>query len=212
MKRNKPCQGKVYMFHEINDNKGLYSISKNDFEVFLLWLINNKKIITVEEMKNDKDRNGVVLTFDDAYASVYKNAYPLLKELKVPYYIFLNNELLDKENYITKSMIEEMISDSECILGSHGLKHVLSRSIEDDIFRESLLLSKKQLEEQFNVKISDFAFPYGSMYACSKKNIEIASKVFENIFMTYNLSYNKEYNNIIPRVNINCDNYSGEMK
>ena len=59
--------------------------------------------------------------------------------------------------------------------------------------------------------VSSFAFPYGSMYACSKDNIKTAKELFDYIFMTYNLPYNEEYENVIPRININDSTYKKEM-
>lgn len=205
-------QGKVYMFHNVDDTNDLYSITKNDFESFLMWLIDNKKIVDIKTLIKEKNKNNVVITFDDVYASVYKNAYPILKKYKVPYYIFVNNDLLSRDNYVRDNMVKEMLAKSNCILGSHNLKHELSRFKDIELFKKEIKESKEELEKKFNVKVNDFAFPYGSIYACSKENIIEVSKLYKNIFMTYALPYNEDYKNIIPRININSKNYRKEMK
>ena len=208
----KPCQGKVYMFHNVLDDLDTYSISKNNFEKMISYLNDNKKIVGVDELINNLDRDNVVITFDDAYASVYHEAYPILKELNIPYYIFICLEYLDKDNYLSTSMIKEMLKDSKCILGSHSLKHELSRFKSDSELQNELLESKEYLEKQFNVNVDCFAFPYGSKYAVSDSNIEIANDIYKNVFLTYPLSYNNEYGHLIPRININNNNFQKELR
>ena len=210
-KKSKPCQGKVYMFHNVNDDKDTYSISKEHFVSFIDYLSKNKKIVDIRTLIEEKDPDNVVLTFDDVYDSVYENAYPLLKENGVPYYLFVCNEYLDKKAYLTSSMVEEMLKNSKAVLGSHNYYHELSRFVDAKIVKERMMESKKQLEDRFNIVVEDFAFPYGSIYACSNKNIEDASFVFEHVFMTYGLDYNKEYGNIIPRINMNDAVFEKEM-
>lgn len=211
LNKNKPNQGKVYMFHNVDETNDIYSITKNDFESFLMWLLENKKIVDVETLIKERNKDNVVITFDDVYASVYKNAYPILKKYKVPYYTFVNNDLLNKDDYVTNKMVREMLNKSGCILGSHNLKHELSRFKDIELFKKEIKESKKKLEKTFDVEVKDFAFPYGSMYACSKENISEASKLYKNVYMTYALPYNKDYVNIIPRININSKNYRREM-
>ena len=210
--RRKPCQGKVYMFHDISDLDDTYSIRQNSFEQMITFLSEKRKIVDADELINSLSGDNVVLTFDDAYASVYYNAYPLLKELDVPYYIFICEEYLNQQNYLSEDMIKEMLSDSRCIIGSHNTKHVLSRFVDLNDFNKDVQESKKNLENLFNVQVDSFAFPYGSFYACSQDNIDIAEKYYEKIFMTYNLPYNSEYKSIIPRININQSNYRKEMQ
>ena len=210
--KNKPCQGKVYMFHNISDVGDTYSISLEHFKEMLDYFSENKKIVDIDTLINEKYSDNIVLTFDDAYKSVYEHAYPLLKEMNVPYYVFICNEFTDKDEYLSSDMIKKMSDDSKCIIGSHGMKHALSRFMDDDTYKNDLKESKNILESLIGKKVSDFAFPYGSMYACSDDNIRNAKEVYDNVFMTYNLGYNSEYERVIPRININDSNYRSSMK
>ena len=213
MKRKNINQGKVYMFHNVSDNTNdTYTISKNNFKKFLAYLIDNYKIVDVETLMKEKNEKNIVLTFDDVYASVYENAYELLKEYDVPYYVFICNEYLNKDNYLNEKQLNEMLQNSRCILGSHNYFHELSRFMKLDDFIKHINNSKQELEERFNKDVNDFAFPYGSMYAVSNDNFYEAKKLFKHIFMTYALPYNEEYNNEIPRININNDNFQKEMQ
>lgn len=210
--RKKVNQGKVYMFHNISNDADDYSLSENHFLEMLDFLMKNKKIVDVETMMKELNENNVVITFDDAYDSVYHIAYPLLKKYNVPYYIFICNEYLHKDKYLTEAHIEEMLKNSKCILGSHNYFHELSRFLDLDTFKHNIISSKEELELKFNVDVEDFAFPYGSIYAVSSDNIYEAKKIFKHVYLTYALPYNKDYDDEIPRININDSNYERELR
>ena len=210
--RNKAAQGRVYMFHNVDDDADIYSITKENFESFIGYLCENKKIVDADTLIREKDPDHVVITFDDVYESVYRNVYPLLKEKGVPYYLFVCNEYLDKDGYLNRDELKEMLSESKAILGSHNMKHELSRFKDGSVLKKELLDSKEELEKISGAEIRSMAFPYGSMYACSNENIKTAKGIFDHVFMTYAVSYNEEYGNIIPRINMNDDAFRKEMK
>ena len=116
-----------------------------------------------------------------------------------------------KENYVSSDMVKEMLRDSKAILGSHRMKHELSRFSDEMKIREDMKESKEKLEQEFGVKVNAFAFPYGSMYACSDQNIKDATELFDHVFMTYAIPYNEEYGNVIPRINMNDSVYGKEL-
>lgn len=210
--KNKTNQGRVYMFHEVSDNNGTYSISKEHFKEFLDWLYISKKIVDPKTLLKEKNLNNVVITFDDAFDSIYKNAYPLLKEKNVPFVIFECLDFLNKKDFLSEEMIKDMLENSKCILGSHSIKHELHRFLKEDVANNYIEESRKELEKKFNTKVNCFAFPYGSMYACSNENIDKAKQIYDYVFMTYPLSYNEENKNVIPRINMNDKTYIEEMK
>lgn len=211
-RKNKPCLGKVYMFHEIADKDDIYAISEKGFKQFIEYLNNKHRITNVEDFVNNPDSNNIIITFDDAYSSVYEYAYPLLKQLNIPYYVFICQEYLDKDDYLTRDMIKTMISDSKCVIGSHSTKHELSRFLDRNEMKERLNQSKKALEELTGNNINSFAFPYGSMYAVSDDNINDARNIYDYVFMTYALNYDRNDGKVLPRININESNYKKEMK
>ncbi|SJZ58034.1 polysaccharide deacetylase family protein [Anaerorhabdus furcosa] len=192
----------VLMFHNISNENNDITISKENFYKLITKLNEEKRICKIEDLKYQSISKSVVITFDDVFQSVYVNAYPLLKRLQVPYLLFLNIKMLDKDNYLTTEQIKEMLSDSNCILGSHSINHIFMRNISEEKLQLELLNSKKFLEKKFDVICTSFAFPYGSLYACSKKNIIQASKIYDYVFTTINMSFDGDFHNI-PRINVN---------
>ena len=54
--KNKPCQGKVYMFHNVNDEQDTYAINKENFKAFVEYLKKNKKVVDIETLIKEKDQ------------------------------------------------------------------------------------------------------------------------------------------------------------
>ncbi|MDO4197478.1 MAG: polysaccharide deacetylase family protein [Erysipelotrichaceae bacterium] len=209
--KKRVCNGKVYMFHNVSDEDDIYTVSKDNFEKFIDKLSKTKKIVDFETLVNNPDSDNVVITFDDVYESVYRNAYPILKEKNIPYYLFICNEFLDKDSYIKTDEVVEMLKESKCIVGSHNYRHELSRFKDRNTVKEEFINSKKELEDKFGVKIDSMAFPFGSMYAVSEDNIEDAGNIYEYVCMTYPLSYSREDAKVLPRINMNSKEANKEL-
>ena len=101
------------------------------------------------------------LTFDDIYDTVYTEAYPILKDLQIPFTVFITKELVDQPNYITSEHLMELSKDPLCSIGAHSVQHVVFRN-----------LTEKEMEEQCEngMKADSFAFPYGRIIEVSNKN------------------------------------------
>lgn len=198
---------KVFMFHKIgNDTNDEFSITLYNFENLCNQTIEKKYCFTTFDMLKENDANKqVVLTFDDCFEDVYYKAYPYLKDENIPYYIFLCNEYLNKDGFLSFDMIKEMTNDSNCIVGWHFDQHIMVKDLNKDEFK-SRLKEVNVIESIINKKITNFAFPYGSMYAVRKEHINVAEEYFDNVITTLACDYSTKFKNIIPRYNVNNKN------
>lgn len=194
----------VLMFHKIGNENDKYTIEYKKFIQLLDFLSKNYMFSTIDEFSKKDGRKKIVLTFDDVDRSIYSYAFPILAKLNIPYYIFVNVEFIDKKGYLGKNEIKEMISNSRCIVGSHSMNHVMMRELSDEKCENQILESKKILEIDFGIDCQEFAFPFGSLYACSSKNYKIASKYYNYIFSTIDIPFNGDFKRI-PRKNIYND-------
>ena len=194
---------KVLMFHNISENvSDEYTIAPREFQKLIVSI---KNFTTIDGNKNNK---GIVLTFDDAFDCVYEFVRPILIKRKIPYYIFICNEFIDKPGYLDRKKIEELSKDENCIIGSHLYEHKIARDLTDQELKNLMLKSKRELENICKRKINYFAFPYGSMYACGKREFEIALSIFEYVFTTIRIPYDADRSgNIVPRINVNERNW-----
>ncbi|MFA6618256.1 MAG: polysaccharide deacetylase family protein [Candidatus Neomarinimicrobiota bacterium] len=136
-----------------------------------------------EYLANPQD-NYFVITFDDAYESVYKNAFPLLQELGFTASIFVICNYMGKNNTwdFTPGKIYSRHMDKESILklhhagweiGSHGLDHLVITSMSSEEAMNDLQESKAILEDLVGEDVESFCFPFGNY---TKEIVEKAKK------------------------------------
>ena len=130
-------------------------------EDFVAWKRGEKKI---------KDKS-VLITIDDGWKSVYTDAFPILKEFKYPFTVFLYKNYVDGGNSaLTTSMIKEMMQHG-CTIGSHSVSHPYPATVKAQrakgsnyfasYLRKEMGDSKKFLERKFRTKIKTYAYPGG---------------------------------------------------
>lgn len=182
--RLQPDYTTVFLFHDLLDTKedvkSIFAISQGFFEAFL-----TKKIqmgwmpISYSELKaiisKEKSRKGkqFIVTFDDANTSVFTKAYPFLKAKGIPFIIFITKGLVGKPNFLTEEQIKILAADPLCTVGSHGLNHVMFRYLTPDVAAVEYKESRYYLEELTGTTVDCFAFPYGRVVECSRKNIDV---------------------------------------
>ena len=84
------------MYHRFEENK--YPSTNIKKEIFLKHIeeIENLKIpfINFDKFQNiiktNIDKNYLLLTIDDAFESFYQNAWPILKNIKIPFILFVS--------------------------------------------------------------------------------------------------------------------------
>ncbi|WP_290651586.1 polysaccharide deacetylase family protein [Aquisalimonas sp.] len=171
----------AFMYHRFGeDDYPATSISMDAFEKQLDYLEEEGYTIwpferIVEHLDNGEsvpDRT-VAITIDDAYRSVYEEAYPVLKERDVPYIVFVATEPVDNglSGYMTWEQMREM-EEHGATFANHSTTHdYLVRRGEDESdaeytqrIREDIKQAQERLEEELG-EHNDipmlFAYPYG---------------------------------------------------
>jgi peptidoglycan/xylan/chitin deacetylase (PgdA/CDA1 family) len=81
--------------------KDVYGPTPDEFERAILWLKENTRIISEDELvdfvarKRGPGRLSVLVTFDDGYRDNYALAYPILKKHDIPAVFFLPSKMID---------------------------------------------------------------------------------------------------------------------
>ncbi len=94
----------VLQYHHVgNKTPALTSVRPEQFNAHLDYLKTHhftvmplREVVTALQNKTELPEKCVSLTVDDAYASVYQNAYPAIKERHWPMTVFVNSEAVDK--------------------------------------------------------------------------------------------------------------------
>lgn len=124
----------------------------------------------------ERDERGcfVSVTFDDIPDNVYNAAYPILKQLQIPFTVFVSNAFINKAGMISEEQLFEMDSDPLCTIGAHSLTHVNFGTIND--CSKEIQGSKIELENLLGHPIRYFAYPFGSISAVPTQASKIAEE------------------------------------
>ena len=115
----------------------------------------DKEISTIHKTKS------ILLTIDDGFSSFYKNAWPYLKNKKIPFILFISTREVGKNGYMTWDQIREVQNSKIGIIGNHSHTHdylvdLSNKKINHDI-DQSIKIFKKELGYNPNY----FSYPFG---------------------------------------------------
>ena len=164
------------MYHRFDENK--YPSTNIRSEIFIQHLkeINNLGIefITVkkfeEVVKTNIDKNYLLLTIDDAFASFYSKAWPILKSKKIPFVLFVSTREIGKYGYMTWSQIKEIAASNLGTIGNHSHSHDYLIDWKDDKIKFDLETSIKIFKKELGYSPKIFSYPFGE-YSTNLKKI-----------------------------------------
>ncbi len=169
---------RILAYHKVSDARpNIIAVGTELFRRQQEYLAANYQVISPETLAEhvalgtSLPERAVLLTFDDGYTSVYKNAYPILKALGHRAMMFVptdyvdggtlpHDRVLDEQDRVLS--YEELAGMREVFeIGSHGGSHrILTRlsgwEIENEIFE-----SKLKLERGLGATVRAFAYPNG---------------------------------------------------
>lgn len=153
------------------------SISPRMFEQHLVYLkennVNVMSLLDVStQLKSGKklsDR-AVAITFDEGYASIFNEAWPLLKKYNMPFAVFVHTQAHDKKNHSYMSWSDlKALSRSGVVIANHSdsLGHMIRRrngeSLESFSRRRSAEIdfAQKRIKQELGSAHLLFSYPFG---------------------------------------------------
>ena len=163
------------MYHRFNENK--YPSTNIQMEIFKkqIQIINNNNFKFYNPKKFDLDFNQpkldkkILITIDDAFSSFYENAWPFLKENKIPFILFVSTEPVGKYGYMTWSQIKEIEKEDFVFIGNHSHSHEYLVKYNFEKFKEDIDLSINIFKEKIGYNPIFFSYPFGE-YSLKQKN------------------------------------------
>jgi peptidoglycan/xylan/chitin deacetylase (PgdA/CDA1 family) len=114
----------------------------------------------------------VVITVDDGYLSAYRFIFPLMRERKMPFTLFIYPQIVSLgKNYVTWQQVEEM-ADAGVDIESHTFTHpLLTRSKHPEMtadeysafLKHEMLDSKTEIEAHTGKPARFIAYPYSDV-------------------------------------------------
>jgi len=165
----------ILTYHSVSPHHQ-FSVKPEDFEAQIKYLSEKFNIISLDQIScyslfNHKPP--VIVTFDDGYEDNYTFAYPILKKYNCTATVFITSDFIFNNLNITKgwgfyeglrplkvNQIKEML-ESGISFGSHGKTHERLSGLNLTRLREETIISKKEIDNNFNCNISLFSYPFG---------------------------------------------------
>ena len=202
------------MYHRFNENK--YPSTNIKMDIF------EEHINTIkdsdfnfhnpnnfdEQFNKPKSKKEILITIDDAFTSFYTEAWPYLKENKIPFILFVSTEPVGKRGYMTWEQIKEVESNDFTYIGHHSHTHEYLIDVSNDDFILDIETANKIFLRELGYVPSLFSYPFGEY---SKFMKDYISKNFKYAFGQHSgvIDLNKDKFEL-PRFPIN-EKY-GELK
>ncbi len=173
------------MYHRFNENK--YPSTNIRMEIFkqhiqiikdLNYNFYNPKSF-VNNFNKPKNKKEILITIDDGFKSFYENAWPYLKDNKIPFILFVSTEPVGKKGYMNWDQIREIHESDFGIIGHHSHTHEYLIDMENSEFIKDIETASEIFEEKFGYNPEIFSYPFGEY---SKFMKEYISKKFKVAF------------------------------
>ncbi len=168
----------IFLYHRFGEDRyPSTSVRIEQFESHLQLLADERfqvwplqRIVDTLKTGREVPHNVVAITVDDAYLSVYKEAYPRLKARGWPFAVFVSTEPVDQKlkGFMTWDQMREM-SRNGVTFANHGVthRHLLKHLPGEDTeaWRKRMAweieTAQKRLQEELGVTEKYFAYPFG---------------------------------------------------
>ena len=166
------------MYHRFNENK--YPSTNIQMEVFLeqLDMIEQMNIKFIDpknfrqKLSENKRERKILFTVDDGLLSFYKNAWPVLREKKIPFILFVNTREVGSYNYMNWDQIIEISNSGIVEIGNHSHSHEYLVDESPESIKKDILKSIEIFEKKLGKNSEFFSYPFGEYSIEFKKIIK----------------------------------------
>ena len=166
------------MYHRFNESK--YPSTNIQLDVFKeqIKIIQNEGIRFIhpesfkENLSQNKKERKILLTIDDGLLSFYQNAWPILKEKKIPFILFINTREVGSFNYMNWDQILELHNADHVEIGNHSHSHEYLVDESPKIIKDDILKSIEIFNEKLGRNSNFFSYPFGEYSLEFKKIIK----------------------------------------
>ena len=164
------------MYHRFEENKyPSTNIKINEF-INHIKLLEDNKIHFVNpknfesELKNNKTQRKILLTIDDGFQSFYQNAWPILKEKKIPFILFVSTREVGAFNYMNWDQIREISKEDFVEIGNHSHTHEYLVDEKKEFILADIKKSISIFKNELGANSEFFSYPFGE-YSLEFKDI-----------------------------------------
>ena len=182
----------ILMYHRIDVLKPTLpaitrslTVTPKDFAAQMRWLrghgyhaVTQSQLFAALEKGKKLPTKPVMITFDDGYRDVLRNAAPRLKRLGMPAtaYVITSRISNGDVSFLTWAQLHAL-EQSGVEIGSHTVHHAELTSLSDPAALQELIQSRSSLEQHLGHPVQWFAYPAGKFDAHSEELVRQAGYV-----------------------------------
>lgn len=202
----------VIYYHDIVDKGQGSSYQKVEYDKFeqQMKLLKDESYTSIlfEDLDKPLPPKAVLVTFDDAFKTVYETAVPVMKKYGIKGNAFVPTYYIESghPHFMTWDMIKELADSGEFSFAAHTHTHVDIRTLSSEEMEKEIVTSNTLLQDRLGKKIDAFCMPYGKYDSNSLQKLK---KIFpyKYIFACYygHAADGKTENHLLPRIGISND-------
>ena len=166
------------MYHRFNETS--YPSTNIQMDIFKEHINTIKssgyKFISAKQFSKtfseEKTEKKFLLSIDDGYYSFYQNAWPFLKEHKIPFIIFISTEAVGKKGYMDWNEIRDIEQYDFVTIGNHSHSHEYLVNFQFEKFKQDINKSINIFKSNLGYNPNFFSYPFGEWSLEQKKFIE----------------------------------------
>ena len=165
---------RILIYHQVGSGRGHeMNVSVQTFRRQLDWVQSYGEIVSLEEaIRRWADVNSEylsVLTFDDGYSDVFLNAFPLMKQRRIPFTLYLTSGPIERPGDFPSwpgeplgwDQIRSMIDSGLMTVGAHTHTHPDLRFMDDGRIVDELDRSNDLIASRTGAVPRHFTYPKG---------------------------------------------------
>lgn len=164
--------------------------------------------ILFEDLGNPLPEKPIMITFDDAFRSVYETAVPIMKKYGMKGNVFLPTKYVEEghPHFMTWNMIKELYDEKFFDVAAHTHSHVDIRTLSYEMMKNELETSNSLIRNRIGKEADCFCMPYGTYNASSIRDLRKAYS-YRFLFACYygGINEKKLKKGILPRIGISND-------
>lgn len=185
-----PLLGRILMLHRVveqrseGENRELEITPKFLRQTIETYRQQGHRFVSIDEAcdiisKGRTNHPFVCLTFDDGYQDNYDIAYPILKQMEVPFAIYVTTGFIDnripirwypnEKQGINTESLKTMDADPLCTIGAHTISHPKLDTLTAEEQQKEIEQSLQELETLLGHPIHHFSYPHGAYNADTLK-------------------------------------------
>lgn len=171
-----PGNAVALLYHHVaDDTPASTSIAPQQFAEHMAYLATHHNVLpltdVISALKQGKSlpANTVVITFDDGYENIYRNAHPVLQRYGFPYTIFINPDVIGTTaSQLSWEQVNEMQSEGAAF-ANHTLEHLHMLEMKPGESQQAWLNrvwknvseAESVLQRKTGQSLKYLAYPYG---------------------------------------------------